>query len=131
MTGIDGSEIFLLLLIGIVILGPKRLPEVANKIGGWVGQARRMTRVMKRQLEEELDMEEFKLKPLDKHTPRNDDTYSPVHAAEAAEPKVGGMAVKANVPASEVVMPEDDDSDTVAPPAGEPAAKKTADDRSA
>ncbi len=131
MTGIDGSEIFLLLLIGIVILGPKRLPEVANKIGGWVGQARRMTRMMKRQLEEELNVDEFKLKPLDSHTPREDDTYSPVHAAEAAEPKVGGMAVQANVPASEVVMPEDDESDTVAPPAGEAEPKKTADDRSA
>ncbi len=131
MTGIDGSEIFLLLLIGIVILGPKRLPEVANKVGGWVGQARRMTRVMKRQLEEELDIEEFRLKPLDKHLPRDDDTYSPVHAAEAAEPKVGGMAVQANVPASEVVMPEDDDSDTVAPPAGEAPPKQAADDRSA
>ena len=131
MTGIDGSEIFLLLLIGIVILGPKRLPEVANKVGGWVGQARRMTRVMRRQLEEELDLEEFKLKPLDSHTPREDDTYSPVHAAEKTEPRVGGMAVQANVPASEVVMPEDDDGDTVAPPSAETAPKQTADDRSA
>jgi Sec-independent protein translocase protein TatA len=41
------------------VRGPKRLPEIANKIGGWVGQARRMTRVMRRQLEEELEVEDL------------------------------------------------------------------------
>ena len=117
MIGIDGSEIFLLLLLGIVILGPKRLPEVANTIGGWIGQARRMTRVMKRQLEEELDIEAYKLRPLDQHRPHDDDSHSPAHTAEAAEPTVGGMAVPANVPASsEAVVPDDDDHDTLAPP---------------
>ena len=46
MSGIGSSEFILLLVIGLIVLGPKRLPEVANKIGGWVGQARRMTRVI-------------------------------------------------------------------------------------
>ena len=58
MTGIDSSEILLLLVIGLIVLGPKRLPEIATKVGGWVGQARRMTRVMKRQLEEELSFDD-------------------------------------------------------------------------
>ena len=44
------------MIIGLIVLGPERLPRIANQIGGWLGQARRMTRVMKRQLEEELDI---------------------------------------------------------------------------
>ncbi len=60
MSGIGSSEFILLLVIGLIVLGPKRLPEVANKIGGWVGQARRMTRVMKRQLEDELNFDEHR-----------------------------------------------------------------------
>jgi len=57
MSGIGFSELIILCLIGLIVLGPERLPRVANQIGSWLGQARRMTRVMKRQLEEELDIE--------------------------------------------------------------------------
>ena len=56
MFGIGGQELVLLMLIGLIVLGPERLPRIANQIGNWLGQARRMTRVMKRQLEEELDI---------------------------------------------------------------------------
>ena len=59
MSGVSSAELILLVVIGLVVLGPKRLPEIANKIGSWVGQARRMTRIMKRQLEEELNLDDF------------------------------------------------------------------------
>jgi len=116
MSGIGGSEFFLLLLIGLVILGPKRLPQVANQIGGWIGQARRMTRAMKRQLEDELNVEEFKLKPFEPHVPSEDDTYSQSHGAGDAMPKVAGMPVQSNVKASEVAMADDDEEYSIAPP---------------
>ena len=83
------QEVFLLFLIGLIVLGPERLPRVANQLGTLVGKARRMTRVMKRQLEEELDVEKnlgFDPKNL-VETPNDDDTYSPKH-----EPEVGSIA---------------------------------------
>ena len=116
MSGIGGSEFFLLLLIGLVILGPKRLPQVANQIGSWIGQARRMTRAMKRQLEDELNIDEFKLKPFEPHVPSDDDTYSQSHGAGDAIPKVAGMPVQSNVKASEVAMADDDEEYSIAPP---------------
>jgi len=104
MTGVDSSEIILLLIIGLIVLGPKRLPEIANKFGTWIGQARRMTRVMKRQLEEELELDRrpkarkpaFSPPPViaasapdegnpqepvqvEDHIPNDDDSYSPAH----------------------------------------------------
>lgn len=57
MSGVGFWELIILSLIGLIVLGPERLPRVANQLGGWLGQARRMTRVMKRQLEDELDLE--------------------------------------------------------------------------
>lgn len=99
MSGIGFSELIILFLIGLIVLGPERLPRVANQLGNWLGQARRMTRVMKRQLEEELNLEnELSIKPDQSVgnpsyvTPANspakfDDTYSPAHSDD--EPGTG------------------------------------------
>jgi Sec-independent protein translocase protein TatA len=68
-----------------MILGPERLPKLARQLGGWMGKARQMTRTLKRQLEEETDLEKnlgFDPKELDPSqlmTPRDDDTFSPLH----------------------------------------------------
>jgi Tat protein translocase TatB subunit len=83
MSGIGGSEFLLLCLIGLLVLGPERLPRVASQIGSWVGQARRMTRGLKRQLEEELDVEKnIGINPNELLTPHEDDTFSPLHGEE-------------------------------------------------
>lgn len=96
MSGIGFWELIILFLIGLIVLGPERLPRVANQLGGWLGQARRMTRVMKRQLEDELNFEkELDIKPPSREpskqpdftAPRDDDEFSPEH--EADEPGSG------------------------------------------
>ena len=92
MSGIGFWELIILFLIGLVVLGPERLPRVANQIGSWLGQARRMTRVMKRQLEEELNLEKrFDIEPPPAVKPKNDDddAYSPAHGADSAGTGVG------------------------------------------
>lgn len=71
-TGFSFQELLIILVIGLVVLGPERLPRVANQLGSWLGKARRMTRVMKRQLEDELNFEkDFEILPPDRtrHTP--------------------------------------------------------------
>ena len=57
MSGIGFWELIILFLIDLIVLGPKRLPQVANQLGEWIGQAKRMTRVMRRQLEEEIELD--------------------------------------------------------------------------
>ncbi len=104
MFGIGGQELVLLMIIGLVVLGPERLPRIANQIGGWLGQARRMTRVMKRQLEEELDLNkppsikpppalrEPSQQPLetpDYTPPRDEDDFSEAHGEEDIGTGVG------------------------------------------
>ena len=92
------------MIIGLVVLGPERLPRIANQIGGWLGQARRMTRVMKRQLEEELDLNKPPtIKPppslaapsqqpaeAPNHaSPRDDDEHSAAHGEDDIGTGVG------------------------------------------
>ncbi len=122
MSGIGFFELVILFMIGLVVLGPKRLPKVASQLGSWLGQARRMARVMKRQLEEELDIgDEFKdlknigdelrddltISPGTMHVPRDDDTYSPAH--DDAEPApVSADVVAADVAVDETTSEEED-----------------------
>ena len=88
MSGIAGSELLLLCIIGLMILGPERLPRLARQIGSWIGKARSMTRAMQRQIEEELDVEKNlgidpkDLDPRNLMTPNEDDTFSPLHDKE-------------------------------------------------
>ena len=95
MSGVGFSELLVLFVIGLIVLGPERLPRVANQLGAWLGQARRMTRVMKRQLEEELDLDARQTRiqpPALTQVPREDDSYSPLHEVTppaAAEPADG------------------------------------------
>ncbi len=89
MSGIGFSELIILFVIGLIVLGPERLPRVANQLGGWIGQARRMTRIMTQQLEDELDLQrQLSIKPPALQTPRADDETSPQHD-DAATPTAG------------------------------------------
>ncbi|MFQ5549198.1 MAG: Sec-independent protein translocase protein TatB [Woeseia sp.] len=90
MSGIGFWELIILFLIGLIVLGPERLPRVANQLGTWLGQARRMTRVMKRQLEDELNLEDqMRLAPPSAPHNEGDDTYSPAHGRHGAGTGVG------------------------------------------
>ena len=89
MSGVGSSELIILILIGLIVLGPRRLPQIANQIGRWIGQARRMTRAMRRQLEDELNFDDdnniksplltSENKEPEPHIPFEDDSYSPLH----------------------------------------------------
>jgi sec-independent protein translocase protein TatB len=55
MFGIDFSEILVIFGIALVVLGPEKLPKLAQTIGRWVGRARGMARQFREQLEQEAE----------------------------------------------------------------------------
>ena len=137
MSGIGFWELIILSLIGLIVLGPERLPRVANQLGNWLGQARRMTRVMKRQLEDELNFEKnVSINPPNREPssqptdtpPRDDDGHSEAHAEGEVGTGVGDDDEYANdddlavttADRSDQEMPEDqtaaaEATDAVAP----------------
>ena len=56
MFDVGFSELVLLFVIGLLVLGPQRLPKVAAEIGKWVGRARRTATQLRRQLEREIEL---------------------------------------------------------------------------
>jgi sec-independent protein translocase protein TatB len=122
MSGIGSSEFILLLVIGLIVLGPKRLPEIASKIGGWIGQARRMTRVMKRQLEDELNLDEHKsILPTTSPfatAPAETDTPSPAASEPEEDPALSDPELAAHIPNDDdtfsPIHSEEDDAESSA-----------------
>jgi sec-independent protein translocase protein TatB len=53
------QELVLLAVIGLLILGPERLPRVAAQLGRWVGRARRTAAQLRHQLEREIALSEL------------------------------------------------------------------------
>ena len=54
MSSIGTSELVLLFVVALMVLGPERLPKVASQVGRWVGRVRREASRLRRQLEREL-----------------------------------------------------------------------------
>ena len=48
-------ELVLIFGLGLMVLGPERLPKVAVKVGRWAGQARNMARHLTTQFRDELE----------------------------------------------------------------------------
>lgn len=129
MSGIGFWEFFFLCMIGLVVLGPKRLPQVANQLGTWIGQARRMTRILKRQLEEELDLGKDldirpNIAPVSHPPPRDDDSYSPLHQ-QPGRPAVR-VSLDDNASADEPARDPDDDIDNEPPGPADSDSKRDA-----
>ena len=53
-------EILLILVLALVVIGPERLPGAARKAGFFVGKARRYIEGVRSEVEQELDVNEFK-----------------------------------------------------------------------
>ena len=60
MFDIGFWELLLIMGLGLLILGPERLPRVAQTVGSWMGQARRVARNLRRELEREVALADIK-----------------------------------------------------------------------
>ena len=67
MFGIGMSELLLIMVIGLVVIGPKQLPEVARTLGKMFAQFKRTTNDLKEQVDREVrqftemeEVQEFK-----------------------------------------------------------------------
>lgn len=57
MFGINGPEFLLLLIIGVLVIGPSRLPEYTQKLANLVKEVRRMASGARDQIKEEVGID--------------------------------------------------------------------------
>ena len=77
MFDVGFQELVLIFIIGLLVLGPQRLPKVAAEIGKWIGRARRTAAELRRQLEREIELNDIQPPPPSSPT----DTQNPFHHA--------------------------------------------------
>jgi sec-independent protein translocase protein TatB len=59
MFDLGFSELILVFVIALVVLGPNKMPGLVAKVGRWIGKARSMARQFREQLENEVNLEEL------------------------------------------------------------------------
>jgi sec-independent protein translocase protein TatB len=53
------QELIVIFIVALVVLGPKRMQQLATTVGRWVGKARGMARQFREQLETEVNLEDL------------------------------------------------------------------------
>ena len=60
MFDISFPELILIAIVGLLVIGPKRLPEALRTLGLWMGRMRRSFTNVKAEIEKEIGMDEIR-----------------------------------------------------------------------
>lgn len=60
MFDIGFPELMLVAIVGLLVIGPDRLPEVLRTLGLWLGRMRRGFQSVKTEIEKEIGMDEVR-----------------------------------------------------------------------
>lgn len=60
MFDIGFSEMAIIAVVGLVVLGPERLPKVARQLGQWLGKLQRYVSDVKSDISRQMELEELR-----------------------------------------------------------------------
>jgi sec-independent protein translocase protein TatB len=89
MFEIGFSELLLIFVIALIVLGPQKLPKLVAQVGRWAGKARGMARQFREQLESEINLDELnkaQAKTPPPPSPSNPWDPAPAEPVATAEP---------------------------------------------
>ena len=102
MFGVDSSELFLIVLVAVVVIGPKDLPRVMREIGKWVGKARGMASQFR--LGVDQMMRETEIADLEKKWREQNEAIMKAHPAALIDSDWGKPALPEEAETSAVVL---------------------------
>ncbi|QTF06683.1 Sec-independent protein translocase subunit TatB [Brenneria izadpanahii] len=118
MFDIGFSELLLVLVIGLVVLGPERLPVAVRTVAGWIRTLRSLASTVQNELSQELKLQELQdsLKKVEKAGLQN---LSPELKASMDELKDAAEAVKRSY-AEKSALKDKDEGNTAEQPSYQP-----------
>lgn len=93
MFDIGFLELLIIGVVGLLVLGPERLPKAARTLGLWIGKIKRTVSGMQREISAQLEAEELRQK-LNEQQKKLDESVKQVKrdVASLAEPESGQTA---------------------------------------
>lgn len=111
MFGISFSELLLVGLVALVVLGPERLPGAARTAGLWIGRLKRSFNAIKNEVEREIGADEIRRQLHNEHILSLEQEARKILNPQASQP--------APAPATEAAPPTA--ADVAEPPVAQPA----------
>ncbi|MBA2593721.1 MAG: twin-arginine translocase subunit TatB [Gammaproteobacteria bacterium] len=119
MFDIGFSELCLVALIALLVVGPKRLPETVRAWGRWTARARQAIQTLQREVEQELDLEEVRRIGQEYRRDRSPGSDQ-AGSDRAPRPSGSGSSHSGTIGSGTIGVPEPA-ADPVAPSADDPS----------
>ena len=116
MFDIGFSEIVVIAVVALIVIGPERLPKAARTMGHLFGRLQRYVNDVKADINREMELEELKKLQQEVKTAAQDLQQSVSSAASSVESGVRDVEAQLNAGASEAPAP-------TPPPLAEPPAE--------
>jgi sec-independent protein translocase protein TatB len=117
MFDIGFSELFLIAVVALIVIGPERLPKVARTMGHLFGRMQRYVSTVKADIKREMDLEELnKLKNEFQESAKSAELVINEEVSQA------GQLLKAVPDAVQEAAQTLEQSQAIEPPVGEPSA---------
>ena len=130
MFGISFSELLLVGLVALLVLGPERLPGAARTAGLWVGRLKRSFNAIKQEVEREIGADEIRRQLHNEHILSLEQEarkiFQPVQQEPTPVEHVGQQTIHApTAPAAPVPAPTPATATAAAPTETVPATAET------
>lgn len=88
MGNLGMPELMMIMLLALLLFGPKKLPEIGKQVGKVLGEFKRASNDLKRSIEDEMSKAQSGLDSMTSDTPKPDSKPEP----PALVPAVGAVA---------------------------------------
>lgn len=89
MSNLGGGEIFVVLLLALLVLGPERLPKAARQIGNFVRQVRQMSSGFQDEIRNVINIDDQPFTPEEAHirpVPAIEDRSTAIETGQSSDP---------------------------------------------